>query len=115
MFAEEAGLDVVGDAYDFEGEAAAGDGLADGILVGEIGVGKNLIDDGDAGRGGGFVGEVTALDEVDAEGVQIAGSSHVEFNAGSGVERLFAKGLETVAAMAAREGKRIGNRGRSDA
>ena len=50
IFTEETGLDVVGDADDFVGDAAAGDGLADGIFTGEKGVGKNLIDDGDARR-----------------------------------------------------------------
>jgi hypothetical protein len=54
IFAKEAGFDVVGDADDFVGDAATGDGLADGILVGEECIGEDLVDDGDAGRSGGL-------------------------------------------------------------
>lgn len=110
IFTEEAGLDVIGDADDFVGDAAAGDLLAQKIFVAEKSVGENLIDDDDTRRGGGFVGEIATVDEADAEGVQIAGSGHVKFDAGSGVERLFAHGLVAITAMAAGKRKRVGDR-----
>lgn len=52
---------------------------------------------------------------MDAEGVQIAGSGHIEFDDGSGIERSFANSLKAVAAMAAGKRERIGDGGRRDA
>jgi hypothetical protein len=54
------------------------------------------------------------MDEVNAERVQVAGRSHVEFGARSGIERLLAEGLDTVTAMAAVKRERIGDSRGSD-
>jgi len=51
---------------------------------------------------------------VNAERVQVAGRSHVEFGARSGIERLLAEGLDTVTAMAAVKRERIGDSRGSD-
>lgn len=114
IFAKEAGLDVVGHADDFVSDAAARDGLAQRIFMWKKCVCKNLIDDGDAWRAGGFVREIAAVEEVDAEGVQIAGRGHVEFDDGCGIKRLFANGLEAIAAMSAGERECIGGGSRRD-
>jgi len=68
-----------------------------------------------AGRSAGLAGEIATADEVDAEGVEIARSGHVQFSAGSGIQGLLANSLKAVAAVAAGKRKRIGDGGRRDA
>ena len=60
------------------------------------------------------MGEIAAVDQVNAERVQEAGGNRAELDGGSGIERLSAEGLETIAAMSTVERKRIGNSGAGD-
>ena len=64
--------------------SAAGDLLADGVLVAEELFGEGLVDDGHLGAGGAFVAEVAAGEAGDAHGLEVAGGDHVEVGDGPG-------------------------------
>ena len=95
---------------------AAGDALADGVFVAEEFLGEGLIDDGDIGAGGAFVGEVAAGEAGDAHGFEVAGGGHVELGDGPGAGGVgVAFDLEAVAAVASGERDGVGGDGGDDA